>query len=358
MNQRDDLDRTLEAWFGADAPVTAPRHVLDRMVAETGHRSPRPAWLATLRGDGLGTPAVFLGRPARPLLALALLGALLVGLVGGALIGAGGLRLSLSVPPTPTTGPTERAQPDPTLFLSGGDMPTLDVPAGLDPRTTAYSWELHVVALLKEHVRQLGWEAGSPRVLAIHLLAPGSSYATTWVDGLDHGGTGFTADRLTWAVDAEGTLIACGTKCAVAAAGTFFFDDVSEALLAVGTTGPTTAIPATSYRAIVEEVGRAFRPVAVLPSGALDQSVILDSMRAAGRLPAGTRVDPIYGTVICVGSNPPCQGWGLAEAGQSEAIWWIGLPDITLPGDPIIGPGPAWDTYDAQTGEHLLGNLP
>ncbi len=373
MTNRDDLDRTLTAWFSADAPSTAPRHVLDTILAETRRRAPRPSWLVALRGDAMGTPAFVRGRPARPILLLALMGALIVGLIGGAILAGGGSRLGLSVGPTPTpttrTTPTTRptqatvlptpyVEPEPTLFVSGGSMPFVDVPAGLNPETTAGSWERHAVALLAEYVRQLGWEVGSPRVTAIRLLAPGATYPTTWVDGLDHGGPGFTAERLSWAIDAEGTMITCGTRCAAFGAGTFFFDDASEGLLATGATGATTPIPAVQYRDIVESVGRAFRPLDKLAPGSLDLATILDRMKAAGRLPAGASVDPVYGTVICLGSTPPCQGWGNAEAGQSAIIWWIGRPDVVLPSGVLGGPGPGWDTFDAQTGDELLWALP
>ena len=354
MNQRDDLDRTLEAWFHADAPPTAPRQVLEAVVAETGRRAPRPGWLVSLRGDRVGAPATMTGRPARPLLLLAILGALIVGLVGGALLTGGGPRLGLSVVPTPT----RYVEPEPTLFVSGGALPVVEIPAGLNPRTTAGSWERHVLALLTDYVRQLGWEVAPPRVTAIRLLSPGSTYKTTWVDGLDHGGTGFTAEGLSWAIDAEGTMLTCGTRCAAFGAGTLFFEDASEALLAIGATGPTTAIPSHTYRTIVESNGRSFRPLAALPTGSVDQATVLATMKAAGRLADGATVDPIYGTVICVGSNPPCQTWGLVEAGQSEDIWWIGLPDLTLPADSLGAPGPAWDTFDGRTGEELFWAMP
>jgi hypothetical protein len=359
MNHRDDLDRTLEAWFRADAPTTAPRQVLETVVTETGRRAPRPAWLAGLRGDGMGTPALVFGRPARPLVLLAILGALLVGLIGGAILASGG-RPALSVLfPTPTPRPTRAGEPEPTVFLSGGVMPVVDVPAGLNPKTTAASWELHVLALLRENVRELGWEEGAPKVTAIRLLAPGTTHETTWVDGLDHGGTGFTAERLSWAIDAEGTMLSCGTKCAVFRAGTFFFDDVSEALVATGATADamTTAIPSATYRHIVEDAGRAFRPEVDLPQGSLDLNAILDLMRARGWLPAGTTIDPIYGTDIC-SEMTECGPWGSVEAGQDEHIWWIGLPDVVLPPDSIGAPGPGWVTFDAQTGEALLSALP
>ncbi len=358
MNHRDDVDRTLEAWFRADAPSTAPRHVLDAVVAETGRHGPRPSWLVSLRGDGMGTPALVLGRPARPLVLLALLGALIVGLIGGSLLAGGGPRFGLAVLPTPTAQPTGYVPPEPTLFPFGGALPGVDVPAGLNPGTTAASWERHVAALLAENVRQLGWEVGLPKISAIRLLPPGATYTTTLVDGLDHGATGFTAERLSWAIDAQGTMLTCGTRCAVFAAGTFFFDDASEALLATGASGSTSPIPGVEFRSWLRSYDQTFRPVADVPKGALSQAAIRARMQAVGEVTAATSVDAIYGTVTCTGLSQTCQDRGLAQPGQTREIWWIGLPEIVLPAEAFGAPGTAWYSFDAVTGEELLSAVP
>ena len=46
MTGYDDFDRRLAAWFEADALSPAPAGALDRVVAATRRRGPRPAWLA------------------------------------------------------------------------------------------------------------------------------------------------------------------------------------------------------------------------------------------------------------------------------------------------------------------------
>ena len=358
MNQRDDLDRTLERWFHDDAATTAPRRLFEDVATTTGRRRPRPAWLATIHGEGIGTPALVLGRPARPLVLLALVGALIVGLIGGALLAGGGRRPAVSIVATPTPEATGYVPPEPTLGLSGGVMPLLDMPSGLNPATTPGSWERHVLALIQENVRQLGWSLGAPRVSAVRLLAPGTTYPTDWVDGLDHGGNGFTAAKLSWAIEAEGTLLACGKTCRVFAVGTFFFDDVSEALIATGASGSTSPIPAVEFRTWLRGFGQTFRPVAEVPNDALSQAAILAQMQAMGFLTATTAVDPVFGIVTCIGLSQECQDRGYAQPGQTREIWWIGLPEVSVPAETFGAPGPAWYSFDAITGEEGLSAVP
>ena len=51
MTGHDDFDRTLAAWFEADALSPAPAGGLDRILDATRRRRPRPAWLSGMGSD-------------------------------------------------------------------------------------------------------------------------------------------------------------------------------------------------------------------------------------------------------------------------------------------------------------------
>ena len=54
MTSHDDFDRTLARWFEAEAASPAPADSLQRVVAATRRRLPRPAWLARPGSDWVG----------------------------------------------------------------------------------------------------------------------------------------------------------------------------------------------------------------------------------------------------------------------------------------------------------------
>ena len=54
MTGHDDFDRTLARWFEAEAASPAPADSLERVVAATGRRRPRPGWLARPGSDWVG----------------------------------------------------------------------------------------------------------------------------------------------------------------------------------------------------------------------------------------------------------------------------------------------------------------
>jgi WD40 repeat protein len=54
MTGHDDLDRTLEGWFEADALSPAPEDQLDRVIDATRRRRPRARWLAGVGSNWVG----------------------------------------------------------------------------------------------------------------------------------------------------------------------------------------------------------------------------------------------------------------------------------------------------------------
>jgi hypothetical protein len=115
MNHQDEFDRTMRAWFEDDAPRTAPRHLFDAVVAQTGSRRPRIGWRARL--GATATPRAFsgIGPMGRLLILVAISAALLIGMIAGALLVGGPRPALLAVGPTPrpTTTPTPTTSPTP-----------------------------------------------------------------------------------------------------------------------------------------------------------------------------------------------------------------------------------------------------
>ncbi len=100
MTAQNDLDRTLGAWFGAEAAPAVPPEPLARIIESTRGRRPRRAVVA-----GIGSHSVGAGRTRgvgsvaatlRPALVIGLVALMTIALVGGALLIAG--RLSAPVP--------------------------------------------------------------------------------------------------------------------------------------------------------------------------------------------------------------------------------------------------------------------
>lgn len=91
------VNRELEAWLAAEAPVTAPAGLHDAAMEQARRARQRPGWLVAMRGGTMETVA---GHTARPTIRLgyllAILG-LILAIVGAALAG-GAPRLS---PPNP-----------------------------------------------------------------------------------------------------------------------------------------------------------------------------------------------------------------------------------------------------------------
>ena len=89
MTAQNDLDRTLGAWFHGDATTTPPSEPLARVIESTRTLRPRPALVARIGSDWVGTGATSgRGRVAdlRPAVVFALVALLAVALAGGALL--------------------------------------------------------------------------------------------------------------------------------------------------------------------------------------------------------------------------------------------------------------------------------
>jgi hypothetical protein len=114
MTRFDDLDRALTAYFDIEAAAPAPAGLLESAMTSTSRRRPRPAALARLRAGR--TPTVG-GETARTLLIAAALAALLLLVVGFALIGGGRDRSPLLGDAVTSTPPS--AEPSSQPVFSG-----------------------------------------------------------------------------------------------------------------------------------------------------------------------------------------------------------------------------------------------
>jgi Tol biopolymer transport system component len=127
MRGHDDFDQALAHWLDAESVTPAPSDSLERVVAATRHRTPRPAWLAGLGSHWVGGGVVagpsprgrsLSGSGLRWSTAMLLL-LLIAALLGGAIaIGAGLLRSS----PRPIGGISHLAYGlDGDIYLADAD---------------------------------------------------------------------------------------------------------------------------------------------------------------------------------------------------------------------------------------------
>jgi len=107
MTATNDLDRTLVAWFNADAEPAPTPEPLARILEATRGRRPRPALVAGLGSHWVGTRPTnrVIGSMSdrRPALVVALVVLALLAIVGAALL-AGGRLLTPPVPPRTYVG--------------------------------------------------------------------------------------------------------------------------------------------------------------------------------------------------------------------------------------------------------------
>ncbi len=294
-----------------------------------------------LRADGIDTPAR-IASLLRPLVLLAIMAALLIGLIGGALLAGGSARPLISDGPTST--------PTATSVESALSLPIVDMPSGFEPKLTPTAVEQIVLRLIAAN--QTGLAKAPIRVTKITLMPPGTIYPVVQPDGSRPGS--FVYDTLSWAVDAEGTYVACGSTCSTWTMGTFIFDDASGSHLGGGARGPTTPIPTESFRSFLAGYGQIFTPAAVPTTGVVDPKAVVQSLQASGVPAKGARADPpIYGLVTCVDPAKNCLERGLVRSGQTLAIWWVGFSDTLASDDDM-----AWATVDAKTGDFINGNSP
>jgi Tol biopolymer transport system component len=97
MTSQNEFERILTTWLTDDAAGREPDGLLPRTLVHVRQTRRLPAWLASIRGTALGRAAA----PARLVLVLLLISLLVVAVVGGALIGAGGRVPFRPLPPSP-----------------------------------------------------------------------------------------------------------------------------------------------------------------------------------------------------------------------------------------------------------------
>ena len=140
MTAEHDLDRTLDAWFGAEAAAAPPPEPLVRILETTRSLRPRPSLVAGIGGDWIGTSTRGpLGGTARlrPALAIALVALAVLALAGIAILAGGRLRTPPSLPrmylnelvsapdlPVPMYGPVLVSLTDGRVLIvgDGGDV--------------------------------------------------------------------------------------------------------------------------------------------------------------------------------------------------------------------------------------------
>ena len=111
MTAQNDLDRTLGAWFGAEAAPAVPPEPLARIIESTRGQRPRPSVVAGIGSHavGAGPTSGAIGRAAslRPALVIALVALMVLALAGGALLVGGRL---VAPPPLPIGNVPQRAR--------------------------------------------------------------------------------------------------------------------------------------------------------------------------------------------------------------------------------------------------------
>jgi len=125
MTGHDDFDRTLAAWFDADALAPAPAGLLDRVLEATRRRRPRPVWLAGLGSHWVAqAPHAGLGSGVRsvPRVSVRWSTVLLLLLVVAALVGAALLAGGRLLQPSPLLPATHLAYGlDGDIYLANWD---------------------------------------------------------------------------------------------------------------------------------------------------------------------------------------------------------------------------------------------
>jgi len=116
MTARDDFDRTLADWLDAEAVSPVPLGGLDQALDATRRRTPRPAWLARVGSQWIGSAGSSTGprvgpSGSRALILLALVAVILGGALAGTVL-VGGV---LGPRPSPSLVPPRAVVPPPSL---------------------------------------------------------------------------------------------------------------------------------------------------------------------------------------------------------------------------------------------------
>jgi hypothetical protein len=124
MNERDDLDRLMTAWFAVDAPVREPEPLLGQVLARTVRTGRRPAWRIPERWLPVSTVSTRLATTSRfPWRTVGAIALLVLALVGAMLI-AGSRTKPLPAP----FGPADNGL---IVFGENGDIVAFDSKTGL-----------------------------------------------------------------------------------------------------------------------------------------------------------------------------------------------------------------------------------
>ena len=124
MNERDDLDRLLTAWFAVDAPMREPEPLLGQVLARTVRARRRPAWRIPERWIPVSTISTRFATTSRfPWRTVGAIALLVLALLG-AMIFAGSRTKPLPAP----FGPAHNGL---VVFGDQGDIVALDPKTGL-----------------------------------------------------------------------------------------------------------------------------------------------------------------------------------------------------------------------------------
>jgi Tol biopolymer transport system component len=123
MNERDDLDRLLTAWFAVDAPMREPEPLLGQVLARTVRTRRRPAWRIPERWIPMSTISTRLAATSRfPWRTVGAVALLILALIAGVWAIAGRTK------PLPAPfGPAHNGQ---IAFGDQGDIVALDPATG------------------------------------------------------------------------------------------------------------------------------------------------------------------------------------------------------------------------------------
>jgi hypothetical protein len=212
MNRTPDVELVLREWF-ADDGAPAPGFLLDAIEERIGRQPQRRTWPLKRR------PTVTTFK-----LAAALAAALMIAVVGWNLLPRGTSNGS-----APTPSPTRGIAPTPAASAISLE-PTIDLSAGVAHRMTPDDVEQVVLQKIAADEARAGERLVTPRILLVRLMPPGAtSTAST--------GGAFTASKVAWLVEFEGTVVSCGNTCDAFTGGAVLVDDRSGELGAAAYAG-------------------------------------------------------------------------------------------------------------------------
>ena len=322
MNRQHRTDEQLDRLYGR---FLADRESeLRRLATPSMEAAARIRDAGELRGRPLGAG---LGRPA---VALLLVSALVVmGLVAG-LIAAGQRKaLLLTNDPSPSVPASDAA-------------PVVLIPPGLTPRMTVAQVEQEVLDRISASEQQLGQAVVPARVTAVQLLPAG----TTVSDPLNQFAGGFTTDRLTWAVTADGTWLDC-PDCRAWSSGTQYIADDSGLDTYLVRSGAPMIVPSQSFLDELAAHGQVFRLSEPPATGVVPAGSVM-ALIAKFMTPKESYIGPAFGTITCVDTSKGCDAVYPVSSLQPISVWWVGFPH-NLDANGVA----TWAMVDASSGVFL-----